>query len=71
MAHATPDWRLRRNIIFIYLQDGTTILIAYKLAPDSAEPTRQEFPIYIDMTDFMDTEDFDLYYLIWKMREHG
>ena len=54
----------------IYLQDGTTILIAYKLAPDSAEPTRQEFPIYIDMTDFMDTEDFDLYYLIWKMREH-
>lgn len=55
----------------IYLQDGTTILIAYKLAPDSAEPEKQEFPIYIDMTDFMDTEDFDLDYLIWKIKEHG
>ncbi|WP_270269281.1 hypothetical protein [Enterocloster clostridioformis] len=54
----------------IYLQDGTTILIAYKLAPDSAEPARQEFPIYIDMRDFMDCESFDLDYLVWKMREH-
>lgn len=55
----------------IYLQDGTVILIAYKLAPDSAEPARQEFPIYIDMTDFMDCESFDLDYLIWKLNEHG
>ena len=55
----------------IYLQDGTAILIAYRLEPDSAEPSKEAFPIYIDMTDFMDCESFDLYYLIEKMKEHG
>lgn len=54
----------------IYLQDGTAILIAYRLEPDSTEPLEQEFPIYIDMVDFMDCESFDLDYLIWKMGEH-
>lgn len=54
----------------IYLQDGTAILIAYRLEPDSVEPAEQEFPIYIDMTDFMDCESFDLDYLIWKLEEH-
>lgn len=54
----------------IYLQDGTAILIAYRLEPDSTEPLEQEFPIYIDMVDFMDCECFDLDYLIWKMKEH-
>lgn len=54
----------------IYLQDGTAILIAYRLEPDSTEPLEQEFPIYIDMVDFMDCGSFDLDYLIWKMEEH-
>lgn len=48
-----------------YLQDGTCILIAYNT--DSLDG----FPIYIDMMEFMDTEDFDLDYLLWKMEEHG
>lgn len=54
----------------IYLQDGTAILIAYRLEPDSTEPPEQEFPIYIDIVDFMDCESFDLDYLIWKMGGH-
>lgn len=48
-----------------YLQDGACILIAYNT--DSING----FPIYIDMVEFMDTEDFDLDYLIWKMEQHG
>lgn len=55
----------------IYLQDGTAILIAYRLEPDSLELAEGGFPIYIDMTDFMDCESFDLDYLIEKMEEHG
>lgn len=55
----------------IYLQDGITILIAYRLDPDSMELADGEFPIYIDMMDFMDCESFDLDYLIEKMEEHG
>lgn len=55
----------------IYLQDGTAILIAYRLEPDSMELAEGEFPVYIDMMDFMDCESFDLDYLIEKMEEHG
>ena len=58
-------------ILGISLQDDTVILISYRLESDSKEPTKDELPIYIDMTEFMDTEEFDLDYLLWKMREHG
>lgn len=70
----TPTGRLyivnNYGIQGIYLQDGTAILIAYRLEPDSTEPAEQEFPIYIDMVDSMDCESFDLDYLIWKTEEH-
>lgn len=55
----------------ICLQDGTAILIAYRLEPGSEEPAEEEFPIYIDMREFMNSESFDLDYLVWKMKEHG
>ena len=48
-----------------YLQDGTCILIAYDT--DSLDG----FPVFIDMMEFMDSEDFDLEYLICKMEQHG
>ena len=70
----TPSGRLyivnNYGVQGIYLQDGTAILIAYRLEPDSTDPAEQEFPIYIDMVNFMDCESFDLDYLIWKMGEH-
>lgn len=48
-----------------YLQDGTCILIAYDTDSISG------YPIFIDMMEFMDSEDFDLDYLIWKIEQHG
>lgn len=43
-------------------QDGTLILIAYG--------TDIKYPIYIDLTEFMETEEFDLDLLLWKLEQH-
>lgn len=53
----------RYTIQGLHLQQSTCILTAY----DTLE---YEYPIYIDMTDFMDTTDFDLDYLIYKLEQH-
>ena len=45
-----------------FLQDGTCILVAYDLRPDASN-----LPIYIDMTEFLGKDEFDIYLLIDKM----
>lgn len=57
-------WINKRYIIQgLHLQQGTCILTAY----DTKE---YEYPIYIDMADFLDTSDFDLDNLIYKLEQH-
>lgn len=52
----------------IHEQQGTAILTACRMDPEGF-PVEQE-PIYIDMKNFMDTDEFDLELLVWKMYQH-
>ena len=52
----------------IHEQQGTAILTACRMDPEQDLPDRE--PIYIDMKDFMDTDEFDLDLLVWKMYLH-
>lgn len=57
-------WINERYVIKgLHLQQGTCILTAY-------DNQGYEYPIYIDMTEFLDTTDFDLNNLICKLEQH-